>query len=156
VRDPAPILRSYASWPALQAAAHAWAQETGAALVCPELPLLGAYSVVENLALVRQLRAGAKSWRAHPLALATLARAGLAHLAECTADELSPHDTLAIKCCSAAMQPHGRVAFVCGGHMSDGAMEMATISRMIGLFADRWRRCEIFVEEARAGLVQIV
>ena len=154
--DPAPIIHRYASWPTLQAAAAAWAQDNGAALVCPELPLLGAYSVLENLALVRQVQAGTASWRAHPLALASLQRAGLTHLAGCTADELSPQDTLAVKCLAAAMQPHGRVALVCGGHMSDAAAEMATISRMIGLFADRWRRCGVFVEEARAGLFQVV
>jgi len=154
--NPPLIIRRYASWPALQAAAAAWALENGAALVCPELPLLGAYSVLENLALVRQVQVGTASWRAHPLALACLERAGLAHLADRSADELSAQDKLAIKCLAAALHPHGRAAFVCGGHMNDGAVEMATISRMIGLFADRWRRCEVFVEEARAGLFQVV
>lgn len=151
-----PIIHRYDSWPALQGAAASWARETGAALVCPELPLLGSYSVLENLALVRQVTAGTASWRAHPLALASLQRAGLQHLAGCSADQLLPQDTLAIKCLAAAMHPHGRVVVVCGGHMSDGAVEMATISRIIGLFADRWRHCEIFVEEARAGLFQII
>lgn len=154
--DPAPIIHRFASWPTLQATAAAWARDNGAALVCPELPLLGAYSVLENLALVRQVQLGNAAWRAHPLALASLERAGLGHLADCTADELSPQDTLSIKCLAAAMHPHGRVALVCGGHMNDAAAEMATISRIIGMFADRWRRCEVFVEEARAGLFQVV
>jgi len=121
-----------------------------------ELPLLGAYSVAENLALVRQLQAGTPAWRAHPLAAATLARAGLAHLGACNAGGLAARDTLAVKCLAAAMQPAGRVAIACGGHMNDDAAELAAISRMIGLFADRWRRCDLFVEEARAGLIQVV
>lgn len=137
-------------------AARAWAQETAAVLVCPEIPLLGAYSVAENLALVRQLQAGTPAWRAHPLAAATLERAGLAHLGARNADGLAARDTLAVKCLAAAMQPAGRVAIACGGHMDEDAVELATISRMIGLFADRWRRCDLFVEEARAGLIQVV
>jgi hypothetical protein len=149
-------VRVHASWPELRAAAGAWAQEAGAMLVCPELPLFGAYSVAKNLALVRQVQGAAADGRARLLALATLERAGLEHLAACPADALAPPDTLAVKCLAAAMQPHGRAAVVCGGHMSDGAAEMATISRLIGLFADRWRRCEIFVEESRAALVKIV
>lgn len=152
----APIVHTYSSWPALQAAAREWAQANATALVCPELPLLGAYSVVQNLALVRQVQAGAAAWRARPMALATLERAGLAHLAACAAGDLAPHDTLAVKCLAAAMQPHGRVAFVCGGHINDGVLEMATLSRLIGLFVDRWRRCDVFVEESRAGLFQVV
>lgn len=153
---PAGRVRPYPTRAAARTAAHAWAQDTGAALVCPEMPLLGAYSVVENLALVRQVQAGAPAWRAQPLARATLARAGLAHLGPLHADGLAPHDTLAVKCLAAAMQPRGRVAVVCGGHMEDGSVELATIARLIGLFADRWRSCEFFVEETRAGLIQVV
>jgi hypothetical protein len=113
--------------------------------------LLGAYSVIENLMLVRQVRSQTAAWRAWPLAMATLERAGLAHLTKRRTEELSAGDTLAVKCLAAAMHPGGRVAAVCGGHLTDGMEEMKIISRLLGLFADRWNACDVFMEENRAA-----
>lgn len=144
-------LHAFASWPELNAAAIEWRDKTGASLISPELPLLGAYMVVENLALVRQVHIGNASWRAWPLARVTLERAGLGHLAKRRAETLDAGDVLAVKCLAAAMHPGGKVAVVCGGHLIDATEEMRTIARMIGMFADRWLCCDVFLEESRAA-----